>query len=226
MTNYSNQREVIMRESILTYFGSWALNTYASSQNTKFKEVVDGVVHTYGKLAEANSNQTQISVVEEGVTYNYRVTDYKVMSSMHLSEMLNVGKVFTTSQMEGFNSTCISKADEAFKWVKDDKILSPSGLNNAYELLKLFSISVGSLAAVDKKNYKLLGLSHLVKFTEANGVKTQSLYIGEGDNLSKATICYLGLHASGLDMSYFFEVTERVMDKDSIALALSANKSN
>lgn len=227
MSTISNIREIIMRESVLMHFGSWASNTYESSSNTKFKNTVDAIIHTYGKIADADTNQTQISVVEEGATTKYSVTEYKIVQGLGLTELLNLGKVFTTSQKEAFNSTCVTKLVEAFSWVDDSKVLSPQGLNNAYELLKLFNITVGTLASVSKVNYKLLDLAYIAKVEEPEEEgkdKALSLYIGEGDKLSKTTVSYTGLHVTGLDLSYFYEVTERIADKDTMALALSKAK--
>lgn len=227
MSTIAKIREIIMRESVLMHFGSWASNTYESSSNTKFKNTVDAIIHTYGKIADADTTQTQISVVEEGVTTKYSVGEYKIVQGLGLTELLTLGKVFTTSQKEAFNSTCVSKLIEAFEWVDDNKVLSPQGLNNAYELLKLFNITVGSVSNVEKVNYKLLDLAYIAKVEEATEDgkdKTLSLYIGEGDKLSKTTVSYTGLHVTGLDLSYFYEVTERVADKDTMALVLSNAK--
>lgn len=227
MSTILNIREIIMRESVLMHFGSWASNTYESSSNTKFKNTVDAIIHTYGKIADADTNQTQISVVEDGATTKYSVSDYKIVQGLGLTELLNLGKVFTTSQKEAFNSTCVSKLVEAFLWVDDSKVLSPQGLNNAYELLKLFNITVGTLASVEKVNYKLLDLAYIAKVEEPEEEgkdKALSLYIGEGDKLSKTTVSYAGLHVTGLDLSYFYEVTERIADKDTMALVLSKTK--
>lgn len=229
MTNYSKLREEMMRESVLTHFGSWAINTYDSSQNTKFKNVVDKIVHTYGKLAEANTNQTQIEVtLEDKSKVKYPVTDYKIMAGLGLTELINFGKVFTTSQMEHFNETCFKKSSKAFSWVDNSKVVTPAELDNSYELLKQFQISVGATAAVDKANYRFLELSYIAQLkVGSTGIKDDtdySLLIGEGDKSSKAVISYLGIHTTTLEMSNFFEVSERVLDKDSIVLALSSNK--
>lgn len=224
MSTISNSRESIMRESVLMHFGSWASNTYDSPSNTKFKNAVDSIIHTYGKLAYADTTNTLISVIDEGEVMKYPVGDYKVMKDLGLYELLSIGKVFTTAQKEALNSTCISKLAEAYEWVDDKKVLSPTALNNAYEFVKMFNITIGALQAVEKVNYKMLDLAYITKVDKKGNDTQLSLYIGGGSLLSKATVSYAGLHVEGLDMSYFYEVTERIADKDTIVLALSKVK--